>query len=67
MVLMPVKFMNYIVPTTATRKFEYWCGNLEPFAQLAKPYGLVVEVKIKRINRLVCVCVFFCGGKNYYN
>jgi len=44
MVLMPVKFMNYIVPTTATRKFEYWCGNLEPFAQLAKPYGLVVEI-----------------------
>lgn len=43
---MPVKFINYLVPTTATRKFEYWCGNLEPFAQLAKPYGLVVEVEI---------------------
>ena len=28
-----------------TRKFEYWCGNMEPFAQLAKPYGLVIEVK----------------------
>ena len=45
MVLMPVKFVNYLVPTTATRKFEYWCGNMEPFAQLAKPYGLVIEVK----------------------
>ena len=42
---MPVKFVNYLVPTTATRKFEYWCGNMEPFAQLAKPYGLVIEVK----------------------
>lgn len=44
MVLMPVKIVNYFVPTTATRKFEYWCGNMEPFAQLAKPYGLVIEI-----------------------
>eukprot|EP00088_Acartia_fossae_P062451 TRINITY_DN7540_c0_g1_i1.p1 TRINITY_DN7540_c0_g1~~TRINITY_DN7540_c0_g1_i1.p1 ORF type:complete len:486 (+),score=91.66 TRINITY_DN7540_c0_g1_i1:146-1603(+) len=44
MVLMPVKLINYVFPTTTTRKFEYWCGNLEPFAQLSNPYGLVVEV-----------------------
>ena len=43
---MPVKIVNYLVPTTATRKFEYWCGNMEPFAQLAKPYGLVIEVNL---------------------
>jgi len=44
MVLVPIKFINYIFPTTMTRKFEYWCGNFEPLAQLSRPYGLLIEV-----------------------
>lgn len=44
MVLVPAKVINQVLPTTLTRRFEYWCGNLEPFAHLAPPYGLVIEV-----------------------
>jgi len=44
MVLVPAKIINQVLPTTLTRRFEYWCGNLEPFAHLAPPYGLVIEV-----------------------
>lgn len=44
MVLVPAKFLNKVMPTSVSLKFEYWCGNLEPFAHLTRPYGLVVEV-----------------------
>jgi len=44
MVMLPVKLINAILPLRMTQQFEYWCGNLEPFAHLAPPYGLVVEV-----------------------
>jgi len=44
MVMLPVKLLNAILPLRATQQFEYWCGNLEPFAHLAPPYGLVVEI-----------------------
>lgn len=44
MVLVPAKIINQVLPTTMTRRFEYWCGNLEPFAHLAPPYGLVIEI-----------------------
>jgi len=44
MVLLPFKTINNIMPNSVTLKFEYWCGNLEPLAHLAPPYGLVVEL-----------------------
>jgi len=44
MVLLPFKTVNSIMPNAFTLKFEYWCGNLEPLAHLAPPYGLVVEL-----------------------
>lgn len=44
MVLIPFKTINNILPNSVTLKFEYWCGNLEPLAHLAPPYGLVVEL-----------------------
>jgi len=44
MVLLPFKTMNRIMPNSVTLKFEYWCGNLEPLAHLAPPYGLVIEL-----------------------
>ncbi|XP_023333407.1 adipocyte plasma membrane-associated protein [Eurytemora carolleeae] len=44
MVLIPSKLLNLVFPTSASLQFEYWCGNLEPFAHLTRPYGLVVEV-----------------------
>ena len=42
-------------PTSASLQFEYWCGNLEPFAHLTRPYGLVVEVEkpLKGIGHLI--------------
>lgn len=45
MVMMPVKVLNSVIPTTMCLRFEYWCGNLEPIAHLAPPYGLVVEIE----------------------
>ena len=44
MVLIPFKTINSILPNSVSLKFEYWCGNLEPLAHLAPPYGLVVEL-----------------------
>jgi len=44
MVMMPVKLVNSVVALPVLQQFEYWCGNMEPFAHLAPPYGLVVEV-----------------------
>jgi len=44
MALVPSKFINQMLPTSVTLKFEYWCGNLEPFAHLSPPYGLVIEL-----------------------
>jgi len=44
MVMLPVKLVNAILPLRMTQQFEYWCGNLEPFAHLAPAYGLVVEI-----------------------
>ena len=35
-----------MLPTPVTVRFEYWCGNFEPIAHLAPPYGLVVEVAV---------------------
>ena len=37
-------FLRQVLGIEVLLKFEYWCGNLEPFAHLTKPYGLLVEV-----------------------
>lgn len=45
LLLLPVRLANSVVPVGALLRLEYWCGNFEPFAHLAPPYGLVVEVE----------------------
>jgi len=44
MVLIPAKILNQTFGLSVLVKFEYWCGNLEPFAHLTPPYGLLVEL-----------------------
>lgn len=44
LVMIPIKFLNSILPNPVTSKFDYWVGNFEPIAHLAPPYGLVIEV-----------------------
>jgi len=44
LVMVPIRFLNSVVPNPVTMKFDYWVGNFEPVAHLAPPYGLVVEV-----------------------
>jgi len=44
LLLLPVKVANSVVPVGVLQRLEYWCGNFEPFANLAPPYGLVLEV-----------------------
>ena len=42
-----------MLPTPVTVRFEYWCGNFEPIAHLAPPYGLVVEVELRSPDKLL--------------
>jgi len=44
MVMMPVKAINSVISVSVFQRFEYWCGNLEPLAHLAPPYGLLIEI-----------------------
>lgn len=43
-VMIPIRFLNSLIPNPLTMKFDYWVGNFEPVAHLAPPYGLVIEV-----------------------